>query len=52
MNGGGDPAINPARAAVVPDPRSGSIDPGTWIAPSTREPGTVGICYMYWPEHN
>lgn len=36
---GRDPAIDPARPGVVPDPRSGSIDPGTWIAPSTREPG-------------
>jgi hypothetical protein len=36
-----DPVIDPRRPAIVPDPRSGSIDPGSWNEASTPFPATM-----------
>lgn len=36
-----DPSTDPGRPHVVPDPRSGSIDPGSGNGPSYREPGST-----------
>ena len=40
---GRDPYIDPARPAIVPDPRSESIDPGTGNAWSNHEPANYGF---------
>jgi hypothetical protein len=41
-----DPANDPRRSAVIPDPRSGSIDPGSWNQASTPFPATMVLLLL------